>query len=104
MNPRDIINEAASHGVSLSIRDGKIKYSGEAQAVAAVLPLLRDHKEAIIHELTRGPSGSPAPSTDPWECPTGYARHREFWISDYGLRICAICHPQPSKGGATWRQ
>lgn len=52
MTPRNIINEAASHGVALSIRDGKIQYSGEAPAVAAVLPLLREHKAAIIRELT----------------------------------------------------
>ena len=87
----------------LSIRNGKIQYSGEAQAVAAVLPLLREHKTAIINELTGGPSGSRSLS-DQWECPTGYARHREFWTSDHGLRICSICHPQPVKGGAPWRQ
>ena len=70
---------------------------------AEVVDLARQHKTAIINELTGGPSGSPAPS-DPWECPTGYARHREFWTSDYGLRICSICHPGPVKGGATWKQ
>lgn len=61
MTPRDIINEAASRGVVLSIRNGKIQYSGEAQAVAAVLPLLREHKTAIINELTGGPLGSLVP-------------------------------------------
>lgn len=104
MTPREIINEAASHGVTLSILDGQLRYSGDAQAVAALLPILREHKTAIIQELSGGPSGSPAPSSDPWECPTGYARHREFWTSDYGLRICSICHPGPSKGGVAWRQ
>jgi len=102
MTARDIIDKSASHGVALSTRDGKILYYGEAQAVAAVLPLLREHKVAIISELTGGPSDSPAP--DEWECPTGYARHREFWISEYGLRICSICHPQSVKEGATWKQ
>jgi hypothetical protein len=107
VTPREVINEAASHGVALSILDGQLRYSGEAQAVAAILPLLREHKTAILEELTREPSGSPAPS-DSWECPTGYARHREFWISDYGLKICSICHPGPAHvpvhRGATWRQ
>lgn len=69
-----------------------------------VVALAKQHKTAILEELTGGPSGSPAPSSDPWECPTGYARHREFWTSDYGLRICSICHPGPGKGGAAWRQ
>lgn len=104
MTPRDIINEAASRGVELSVRDGKIQYSGEAQAVGSILQLLRQYKTDIINELTGGPLGSPAPSSDPWECPTRYARHREFWTSDYGLKICSICHPGPAKGGTAWKQ
>jgi len=71
---------------------------------AEVVDLARQHKTAIINELTGGPSGSPAPSSDQWQCPTGYARHREYWVSDYGLKICSICHPFPSKGGTSWRQ
>jgi len=102
MTPREVIKEAASHGVALSILDGRLRYQGEAQAVAAVLPLLQEHKTAIIKELTREFSGSPSPAS--WQCPTGYARHRESWVSDYGLRICSICHPGPSKGGTSWRQ
>ena len=71
---------------------------------AEVVDLARQHKTAIINELTGEPAGSPAPSSDQWQCPTGYARHREFWVSDYGLKICSICHPGPVKGGASWRQ
>lgn len=71
---------------------------------AEVIDLARQHKTAIVNELTGGPVGSPAPSPDQWQCPTGYARHRESWVSHYGLRICSICHPGPSKGGAPWRQ
>ena len=26
-----------------------------------------------------------------WACPLG---HREFWVSAYGLKICAKCHPK----------
>ena len=92
MTPRDIINEAASHGVALSIRGGRLRYQGEARAVAAVLPLLRQHKTDIINELA---------NSIPWACPLG---QREFWVSDYGLKICAKCHPRPVKGGAAWRQ
>ncbi|NCC04831.1 MAG: hypothetical protein EOM37_12520 [Proteobacteria bacterium] len=71
---------------------------------AEVVDLARQHKTAIINELRGGPTGSPALSPDQWECPTRYARHREYWISDYGLKICSICHPGPNKGGASWRQ
>ena len=70
---------------------------------AEVVALARQHKTDIINELRGGPSGSPSPS-DPWECPTGYTRHREFWTSAHGLRICSICHPQPTERGATWKQ
>lgn len=69
---------------------------------AEVVALAKRHKKAIIRELTGEPSSSP--TSDEWECPTGYARHREFWTSEYGLRICSICHPQSVKEGATWKQ
>ncbi len=71
---------------------------------AEIVDLARQHKAAIINELTGGPSGSPAQASSQWQCPTGYARHREFWVSDYGLKICSICHPGPDKGGTSWRQ
>lgn len=60
MTARDIINEAASYGVALSLRDGKVQYSGEAEAVASILPLLREHKDLIIRELSGEPSSAPA--------------------------------------------
>jgi hypothetical protein len=58
--------------VALSILDGQLRYSGEAQAVAAVLPLLREHKPAIIRELTITESllsrGYPTPEWTPAGC------------------------------------
>lgn len=103
MNPASLIRKIESHGVTLTVCDGALKLSGDEADVNAVVHLVRQHKTAIINELSGEPSGSPAPSAS-WECPTNYARHREFWTSDHGLRICSLCHPQPSKGGATWRQ
>lgn len=103
MNTASIIRKIESYGVTLTALDGALKLSGDQTAVNAILHLVREHKTAILSELTGGPLGSPSPS-DPWECPTGYARHREYWTSDYGLKICATCHPRPGKGGATWRQ
>ncbi len=67
---------------------------------AEVVALARQHKGDIINELRGGPSGSPVPSI-PWACPL---EHREFWLSDYGLKVCAKCHPRPVKGGAAWTQ
>lgn len=101
MNVVSIIRKIESHGVTLTAQDGALKLKGEQSAVNAILHLVREHKAAILNELTGDPSGSPAPSSDPWECPLG---HRESWCSDYGLRICSICHPQPSKGGTAWKQ
>ena len=104
MNAISIIRKIESYGVTMTVCDGALKLSGDQAAVNAVVHLVREHKAAILNELTGGTTGSPAPSSDQWQCPTGYARHREFWISDFGLKICSICHPGPCKGGASWRQ
>lgn len=71
---------------------------------AEVVELARQHKPAIINELLRWAAGDPSPVSDDWQCPSGYARHREYWTSAYGLKICTICHPGPCKGGSTWKQ
>ena len=42
--------------------------------------------------------GAPSNRNQDWTCPLG---HREFWISDYGLRICATCHLKPEKRRTT---
>jgi|GEM_PF-6890414 len=104
MSAASIIRKIESHGVTLTVHNGALKLSGDEADVNAVVHLVRQHKAEIIRELTGEPEGPPAPASDPWECPTGYARHREFWTSDYGLKICVICHPGPVKGGAPWRQ
>lgn len=41
----------------------------------------------------------PDHAVDDWRCPLG---HREFWISDYGLKICSRCHPNPLELRAAW--
>lgn len=102
MTAASILRKIESYGVTLAVHDGDLKLRGEQSAVNAILSLVRDNKSAILNELTGGPSGSLSHTF--WQCPTGYARHREFWVSDYGLKICAICHPGPVKGGAAWRQ
>lgn len=101
MNAASLIRKIESYGVTLTAQDGALKLKGDQAAVNAVVHLVREHKTAIIRELMGEPSGSPAPSSDPWECPLG---HRESWLSDYGLRICSRCHPGPAEGGASWRQ
>lgn len=36
-----------------------------------------------------------------WQCPA-HARHRDFWVSDFGLKICTTCHPDPRVLRAAW--
>ncbi len=57
------------------------------------------HESEVVNELTGGPSGLPD-RTD-WQCPA-HARHRDFWVSDFGLKICATCHPDPRVFRAAW--
>ncbi len=66
---------------------------------AEVVALAKRRKAEIINELTVGPSGLPD-RTD-WQCPA-HARHRDFWVSDFGLRICATFHPDPRVLRAAW--
>ena len=42
--------------------------------------------------------GAERPLSD-WRCPLG---HREFWISDHGLKVCSRCHPNPLELRAAW--
>lgn len=48
----DLIRQAQSAGVELRLVDGKVKASGEPGAVAAVLPQLRAHRQALTQFLS----------------------------------------------------
>lgn len=100
MNAVAIIHKIESCGVALAVHGGALKLRGEQAAVNAILSLVRENKDAIIREL----AGVSVVPPDDWQCPSGYARHREYWTSAYGLKICTICHPGPCKGGSTWKQ
>lgn len=53
MNPLSIIQRANSDGVNLRLStNGSIKATGDGTAVARWLPAIREHKAAIIEELT----------------------------------------------------
>lgn len=52
MKAASIVNQAAAHGVRLSLSpEGLIKAAGEESAVKRWLPIIRDNKLAIIAEL-----------------------------------------------------
>jgi hypothetical protein len=52
MNVIDLIDEANRAGVTLSLTDaGTVKVSGNEDAVAAIIPAIREHKPEIIAML-----------------------------------------------------
>lgn len=61
MNAASIIRKIESYGVTLTVLDGALKLSGDQTAVNAVVHLVRQHKTAILDELTGGPTGSLVP-------------------------------------------
>lgn len=63
MNPASLIRKIESYGVTLTALDGALKLSGDQAAVNAVVHLVREHKTAILDELTGGPGSLvPLPS------------------------------------------
>lgn len=99
MSAAKILHELEMEGVTVRVDQGALKLVGRSEAVAKVKSIVLEHKAEIINELTGGPSGLPD-RTD-WQCPA-HARHRDFWVSDFGLKICATCHPDPRVLRAAW--
>lgn len=58
MNPATLIEQARAAGVSLALSaTGSIKATGEAEALRHWLPIIRDHKAALIAQfLQHGPA------------------------------------------------
>src|SRR5687768_6576135 len=55
MSPSDIIDLAAADGVALTIcSDGTMKAVGDQDIIAEWLPLIREHKSAIVELLKQG--------------------------------------------------
>lgn len=56
MNPLDIIRRASRAGIDLNVRGGKLYIASGVEPIPAeLLGAIRDHKPAIIHELTVWP-------------------------------------------------
>ena len=53
MNTAEIIDQATWDGLTLTVDNGKLRYAGVDAVVAEWLPVLREHKAAIVAELDR---------------------------------------------------
>lgn len=65
------------------LRIGELGEHGELQ-------ILLDGRVEDCSGLNEGNRTPPYSASDSWRCPLG---HREYWVSDYGLKICCRCHP-----------
>lgn len=79
------IGELGEHGELQILLDGRIEEPDSTELIPAAGPVLDSHCPA---DKTRTSSDSTSAS---WRCPLG---HREYWVSDYGLKICCRCHPK----------
>lgn len=44
-------------------------------------------------------AGGESPLPEPWACQLG---HVDFWISDYGIKVCSKCHPKTKQLRIEW--
>lgn len=67
MNPANIIQSATADGVSLSLSaSGAIKAGGDQPKIARWLPVICEHKAAIIAALRLGAGDTPSISSWGW--------------------------------------
>ena len=78
------IGELGEHGELQILLDGRIEEPDSTELIPAAGSVQDSQCPA---ERARSSSNSTSGS---WRCPLG---HREYWVSDYGLKICCRCHP-----------
>lgn len=78
------IGELGEHGELQILLDGRIEEPDSTELIPAAGPVQNSQCPA---ERARKSSDS---ISGFWRCPLG---HREYWVSDYGLKICCRCHP-----------
>ena len=78
------IGEFGEHGELQILLDGRAEETGITELAPPAGPFKNAHRTAEVSRT------SPDSATESWRCPLG---HREYWVSDYGLKICCRCHP-----------
>jgi hypothetical protein len=82
MTPAQVMERTIADGVYVCLSDtGKIKASGDQAAVERWLPLMREHKQAIITHLKE------------WEANTGPHWRWRVVFADGSVRIAAFVPP-----------
>ena len=92
MTATDLVQDLQARGVKLVADGGILRCRPKSALSARDLAALKALKSKILATLTR-----PARLTC-FSC-----RGRRFWISIYGVTICAVCHPPASPDlAASW--
>ncbi|NCC04597.1 MAG: hypothetical protein EOM37_11285 [Proteobacteria bacterium] len=78
------IGELGEHGELQILLDGRTEETGTTELAPPAVPFPDVHRPAEVSRT------SPDSAFEHWRCPLG---HREYWVSDYGLKICCRCHP-----------
>ena len=78
------IGELGEHGELQILLDGRIEEPDSTELIPAEGPV-QDSRCPADKACTSSDSTS-----ESWHCSLG---HREYWVSDYGLKICCRCHP-----------
>ena len=65
MTTAALIKQAQDAGIELHLVNGRINGRGKPAAVADLLPLLRQHKNALIRWFSQQAANAPEPSANP---------------------------------------
>lgn len=105
MTPSDLLAECTRRGIALRPEGEAIRYSCPKGAMTDELrSLIREHKAALLALLSAGSTGqegavsSPAPTISLALSlqPDGTCyccKESRWWLSRYGVLVCARCHP-----------
>lgn len=86
MSALDLLSEARAAGVELFLADGQVRYRGPSEAVATLVPRLRQHKAEILAAL------APTVTDAEVEREAGYNR---VTCSRYAnLTMTGVCRPK----------
>ena len=64
MTPATLLRDATADGIEFRMLDGTLKASGEPAALNRWLPIIREHKAAILESLASGASSDTGPRLD----------------------------------------
>lgn len=84
MDAAEVLNEAASLGVTIALDGGELRVAGSRDAVAELVPMLRLHKPSIVRLLAQRSAandGQPAAVGHPAPPPPAPALTHAEWVT-----------------------